>query len=228
VGSQVLDQVGSQVGGLAKEGYDNYRTNQFWSSWAAYVSFFRDVCGWDDPVLERFALDEDLMTSVGWTWWHENILALSDRPQTISRDAEGRLHSETGKAIEYRDGWGFSSWHGTVIPNEWITNKESITPEVALKWENIEQRRCACEIVGWDNIIKQLNPVTIDKDDPEIGELIEVDLPDSGKERFLRVRCGTGRDFALPVDPSCKTAIEANLWTYGLEPDHNFLPEVRT
>ena len=32
-----------------------------------------------------------------------------------------------------------------------------------------------------------------------------------------RVRCGTGRDFCLPVPPECATALAANAWLYGVE-----------
>lgn len=100
---------------------------------------------------------------------------------------------------------------------------------MALTWENIEQRRAAIEIVGWDKIIDQLNAKVIDEDvDPEIGTLIEAKIPDIGKERFLRVRCGTGRSFCLPVPPNMKTALEAQSWTWGLDEKTFKKPEVRT
>lgn len=70
---------------------------------------------------------------------------------------------------------------------------------------------------------------TIDKDDdPEIGELIEVELPEVGRERFLRVLCGTGRMFALPVPPDMTTALAAQAWTWGLDAKSFIRPEVRT
>jgi hypothetical protein len=68
----------------------------------------------------------------------------------------------------------------------------------------------------------------IDEDaDEMIGTLLEVDIPDIGKEKFLFVKCGTGRNFALPVPPDMKTALEANAWSYGLKPAE-YVPEVRT
>ena len=141
-----------------------------------------------------------------------------DRPKFIKRDENGQLHSETGHAIEWRDGWGLSAWHGTSFPSEWINSPPS--PQDALKWDNLEQRRVACEIIGWDNILNQLKAKTIDKDpDPQIGELVEVNIPDIGKEKFLRVVCGTGRRFALPVPPEMTTALQSNAWTYGLDGD---------
>ena len=83
-------------------------------------------------------------------------------------------------------------------------------------------------MLGWDRILDVLNAVVINKDnDPEIGELVSVNIPDIGDEKFLRVRCGTGRNFALPVPPDMKTALEANAWTWGLEPNE-YRPEIRT
>jgi len=230
VRSQVWSQVESQVWSQVRSGFSNYYISQFWAGWGAYVSFFRDVCGWGDPVLENFSVGEELIKSCGWTWWHENILAISDRPKEIHRDNEGRLHCETGPSIAYRDGWALWHWHGVSVPREWIEDKASLTAQKALTWSNVEQRRAACEILGWERILSALNARTINKDDdPEIGELVEVEIPEIGLERFLRVRCGTGRRFALPVPPNMKTAVEANLWTYGYDTaDRGLIPEVRT
>ena len=227
--SQVVSQVGSQNFKPAAEGLANYGINSLWCSWGAYVSFFRDVCGWEDPILEKFEIDEALMQSVGWTWWHQNVLALSDRPSSIKRDDQGRLHCENGPAISYRDGWALWFWHGVSVPQEWILDKSSLTAKDALGQENTEKRRAACEIVGWARILKDLKAKTINVDSPQIGTLVEVDLPDSGKEKFLRVMCGTGREFAIPVPKDVKTAMQANLWTYGIDgSDKSLLPEVRT
>ena len=158
------------------------------------------------------------------------MLFRSDRPRVVRFDNEKRLHREDGLAIEYSDGWGVAAWHGTRVPREWILNKKSLTAKTALTWQNVEQRRAACEILGWVNVLKELNAKTIDKDeDPEIGELVEVEIPEIGREKFLRVLCGTGREFALPVPPDMKTALQANSWTFGFDDVRQFLkPEVRT
>ena len=230
VRAQVRDQVGDQVWAQLKEAVHNDGISMGWAGFTSFATFFRDVCGWGDvKILERLAINESLVKSCGWTWWHQNVLAISDRPKAINRDAENRLHCENGPSIEYRDGWALYHWHGVSIPKEWVTGKKPSAKE-ALTWQNIEQRRAACEIVGWDNVLSELDAQVIDADgDPEIGTLLEADIPDSGKERFLQVRCGTGRNFVLPVPRNVSTAIEASAWTYGLEADiQNYIPEVRT
>ena len=228
VGAQVRAQVWAQVGASINAGINNDGLSSLWCSFAAFATFFRDVCNIE--LSNAFYINDALVSSVGWSWWHQNVLALSDRPELIKRDAQNRLHCENGPSIKYRDGWSLYNWHGVSIPKQWVENKSSLDAKTALTWSNVEQRRAACEIVGWANILKELNAKTIDTDDEEVGTLLEVDLPDSGKERFLVVTCGTGRKgIALPVPREMETALAANLWSYGIDTvDTKYLPEVRT
>lgn len=164
----------------------------------------------------------------GFRVLHPEFCIVSDFPEFIKVDRANRPHCENGPSHRWRDGWSLYHWHGVVIPAEWVTGLPPSAKE-ALTWENIEQRRAACEIIGWNKILKELDAKTINADgDEEIGTLIEVEIPDSGKERFLCVKCGTGRKFAIPVPKECETALEANLWTYNLPADIDYLPEVRT
>ena len=171
----------------------------------------------------------ELANHTGWLNVYEDAVVFQHRPEIIKFDAEKRLHCEDGPAIRYRDGYSLYSWHGTRIPSEWITNKSALTAKIAITWENIEQRRCACEILGWAKILKELDSKIIDEDhDPEIGTLLEVTIPNVGKEKFLRVLCGTKREFALPVPPEMRSALEAQAWTWGMNKNEFVIPEIRT
>jgi len=168
---------------------------------------------------------EVLRKAAAWVMPYENICFVSERHTHLSLD-DRRLHCEDGPAIIYPDGFEIYAWRGTGFPKQWIEKKP--TPGQALNWPNTEQRRVACEMVGWETILAELEAVTIDKDeDPEIGELVYVNTPGLDPKNFLRVTCGTGRKFALPVPPEMETARQANAWTWGLEPDQ-YRPEVRT
>jgi len=197
------------------------------AGWLSFYEFFRDVCDLDccKPLDGLIALAK----VSGWVAMYDEVAVIQDRPGAIHFDEEKRLHCETGPAIEYHDGNGVYSWHGTRIPGDWIENREKLSAKIALTWENVEQRRAACEILGWVNVLKELNATVIDEDDdPEIGTLVEVDLPDLGKEKFLKVLCGTGRMFAIPVPPETKTALEGNAWTFDIDPNLLKNLEVRT
>lgn len=168
----------------------------------------------------------NLYKSVGWLLPFENICLVTEPHSEIYLDNHHFLHNEQGPAVTYPDGYEVYIWRGRDIPKDWIINRPTV--QDALTWRDTEQRRIAIEILGWDNILNELDARTIDKDeDPQIGELLSVNLPDIGREKFLRVTCGTGRKFALPVPPEMKTALEANAWTWRLEPDQ-YKPEVRT
>jgi hypothetical protein len=181
----------------------------------------------DLPQYEKYKHYE-AAAKFGPRFVHQDFWILSELPEYIRMDAESRPHCETGPFTKWRDGWALYYWHGVQVPAAWIENKASVDPSLALTWPNIEQRRCLAEIVGWKNVIAALKPRIIDVNpDPEIGVLIEVDLPDSPGERFLRVMCGTKREFVLPVPKEMKTALQSNSWTYGLD-EKTFNPEVRT
>ncbi|MES9841258.1 MAG: DUF6745 domain-containing protein, partial [Candidatus Thiodiazotropha endolucinida] len=235
VGDQVWAQVGAQVWAQVGAQVRDQVRAQVWAQ-------VRDqVCGCHDAnwlgfyeTFFLFGISEaeklfpliELSKHCGWWAPYTNSVILQDRPSSIIFDDQKRLHCENGPAISYRDGFSVYAWHGTRIPKEWI--EKALSAHEAITWGNLEQRRAACEIVGWAEILRQLNSKTIDTDsNPQIGTLLEVEIPDIGKEKFLRVLCGTGREFALPVPPEMKTALEANAWTYNINPN-DYKPEIRT
>lgn len=201
--------------------------------WAAFKAFglaVRDVLGVDlgSAARDFSLLYENGLDDLGFYWFNRDFCLASERPTTLLRDAAGRLHAESGPAIEWSDGFGLFVWHGTVVPREWIENRGGLDPKAALTHPNVEQRRAAAEIIGWSRVLEAVGARVVDEDrDPQIGTLLEADLPDAPASRFLRVRCGTGRDFVLPVPQGMRDALEANAWTYGLEKGA-YAPEVRT
>lgn len=230
---QLRDQLGGQLGDSKIENVFliNSFDNQYNVAWGAFYLFGHEIGV--EYKADNIALLLEwgrLFRSVGWWAPFEGVCFVSDRPRKVTFDDQKRLHGETGKAVEYSDGWGVSAWHGTRIPDEWLADKSSITAKTALTWENIEQRRAACEIVGWAKILRELDAKVIDTDgDPLIGTLVEVRLPDLDRPaRFCRVKCGTGREFAVGVPPEIDTAIAAQAWMIGVQPAEFVRPEVRT
>ena len=190
----------------------------------AYFQFLNDIG--ELSGFETLHGNIELCKSAGRVMAYDDICFMSERYEAIHLDEGGRLHCGTGPALSYRDGIRLYEWHGTPYPSEWALNKPNAAE--ALSWPNLETRRVLCEMIGWESILKQLEAVVISKDkNPEIGELLQAEIPEIGLEKFLRVTCGTGREFVLSVPPEMKTALEANAWTWGLEPEE-YNPEVRT
>jgi hypothetical protein len=206
----------------AVAGYDNV--------WIAYLTAGRDVLDirYSHATAVQLELWSEVMRSCGWLWPFQHICLISERPAAIHWDAQERLHHPSEASLRYRDGFQLFFWHGTRVPEEWITNPRQLDPRKALDWRSLEERLAAAEIIGWTRVIELLGPRTIDRDpDRAVGELLEVTLPQVGPARFLRVRCGTGREFVLRVPPHVSTARQANSWTYGLESE-DYQLEART
>lgn len=125
-------------------------------------------------------------------------------------DESGRLHNPHGPALSR---WGDDKyfWHGTEVEKEWIESPHTVDPKLFLSISNIEKRRAFCEIIGWNKIVDTLNPEVIDTDpDPQIGTLLQAELPDHGIQKFLRVdEKSTGRQFCILVSDDPKTALDA-------------------
>ncbi len=212
----------------AQRWYEAYQGGNMWAGYECYLTAARDILGLRLPEYEKYKYWEQAAIHGGFRVMHPEFCIVSDFPEVIKVDNQNRPHGENGPSHRWRDGWALYHWHGVKIPAEWIEEKDKLTAKTALTWENVEQRRAACEILGWDKILVELNAKTIDKDpDPEVGELLEVMLEGS-KERFIRVQCGTGRKFALPVPPNMKTALQANAWTFGIDNVKEFIVPERT
>ena len=175
-----------------------YNGGNHWSGSAAYLSFFRHIAKLDLDYTKW--QHYETLAEFGPRFLHKNFWIISEYPEFIHKDAANRPHAEKGPYCRWRDGVELYYHHGVQVPKEWILSPQSISAETALRWPNTEQRRAAVEIVGWKTVLKQVDARTIDADtDPMIGNLLEVDLPDSPNSRFLSVTCGTGRQFCIPV-----------------------------
>lgn len=202
--------------------------NMFGSQEATWLSYYDYYKNETDIKLNDIDYMIDIAMNSGWVYLSTEHAIIQDRPLVLKFDEQNRSHCQDGPAIQYADGFEVYSWHGVTVPGKWI--KGDLLAQEALKVANMEQRRAACEILGWVKILKELNATVIDQDeDPMIGTLVEVDIPGVGKEKFLKVLCGTMREFAIPVPPDMKTALQSNSWTYGLKnPEDLRNLEIRT
>lgn len=230
--AELLAAVNAYVAG-PKDKKNRFRGNFLWGSHEMYwiaCSRFAQHIGYnlEDKTLKLLDIMERIGRQCEWCWPFKGLVIASQKPLYSKWDDTNRLHCANGPALEYADGWSMYVWHGTRVRKEWIETPGEVNPTLALTWENIEQRRALAEIIGWGKVLSLLDAVTIDQDpNPEIGTLLEVEIPDVGTERFLQVQCGTGRFFTIPCPPYIKTALQANSWSYGLSPSE-YDPEIRT
>ena len=186
----------------------------WWSNYFAFYDFMYNELGVTGYCDQYTWLHSSL--DIGLFYPLDNICIISDRPSTIKRNKTG-LHCETGKALEYPDGWGFYSLNGIVVP-EWIvkTPSENITIEQMLKIENVGVRRECLRKMGIDRLVN--HGVSVDKKDG-------YELIDLGK--FFLSRNNFYAPYLVMKNPSidvwhvegvhedCKTVEQALNWRYG-------------
>lgn len=221
---------------IRDNGGDVTRDGRFWgqqeAAWIARYVFARDKLGISYAPERNSQLDiwVAIARSCGWLWPYERVCVVSDRPSLVAWSAapRPRLHSATGPAVEFRDGYAVYSWEGTRVPKRWIVERDTVPVSDVLAESNADVRTAGLQIVGWSRVLNELGASIINEDsDPAIGTLYRIDLPGEPNQCILRATCGTGRQIALRVPPQSKTALEANAWTYGLT-GLNYHPEGRT
>lgn len=151
----------------------------------------------------------------GYRLGTEGVLIVR-RPLVLSHDEAGRLHSATGKAIQYPNGWGFYAWHGVRVPEKVIRDPEDLTRDDFLNEPNLEVRRVIQERMG-SRFVRELGGHIIDTGSR--GTLYEVELPDDPERvaRYVQVQdASTPRQYFLRVPPTITTAAEAVAWSFRL------------
>lgn len=135
VGPQVRAQVWAKVGGPTWAKVRGQVGGQVWGQvWdqvgdkiEAAVQGQHDAgfLGWCD-ALRRIGVTIDVdglslvARNAGWWWPMRDAAILTDRPDTLHRDTQGRLHCTTGPALRYRDGWSIYAIHGERVPADLI------------------------------------------------------------------------------------------------------------
>jgi hypothetical protein len=197
-----------------------------WCSRRALYFFFDKHFGLAEKLRPTFALDE---AGAFWWWVYEGYAFVCGPPRwafdrgKVDGSEPYRLHSHTGPACEWPDGFKLWFWHGTSIDGSWLESP-TWTPEklqeVYKSQENMERKRILCEIAGWEAIAKALGATEIGHDD--YGSLWSASLGDDGDKpaKFCRVTCpSTGRVYMLRVGPEITSCLGGLAQAAGVTED---------
>ena len=235
VWAQVGDQVGAQVRGQVWDQVRDQVRGHVWAQvrdavWGQHEAGY---LGWCDAMqLIGVNLDVAGLSTVarnaGWWWPMRDTVILTDRPDTLHRDPQGRLHCETGPALRYRDGWAIHAIHGVRVPADLIETGWDV--KRTLEEDNAEVRRAAIELTGWDRFIADAG-LTLIASAPDPGnpphELELYDLPDRLRDMYddqARILLctngsvepdGTRRRYGLPVPAHHNDPVAAAADLYG-------------
>ena len=163
--------------------------------------------------------------------FYENICYVCERPTRFERDQQGRLHSETGPAIRFSDGFEVFSWHGVTAPAHIIAAPQKLTPTQIENTANSEIRRIMIQRYGLERFILDAGAELVETD--EFGTLYAKYLV--GDEPLVMVRVsnktpnadGTYSQYFLRVPPTIKTAKAAVAWTFAMR-EKDYEPRLET
>ena len=236
VRGQVWDQVRGQVRGQVRDQVWGQVRGQTWAAQvggAVWGQHEAGYLGWCDAMqLIGVNLDVAGLSTVarnaGWWWPMRDTVILTDRPDTLHRDPQGRLHCETGPALRYRDGWAIHAIHGVRVPADLIETGWDVAR--ILEEDNAEVRRAAIELTGWEHFISD-SGLTLVASAPDPGnpphELELYDLPDRLRDMYddqARILLctngsvepdGTRRRYGLPVPAHHNDPVAAAADLYG-------------
>ena len=233
VGAQVWDQVRAQVWPAVYGHHD--------AGWLSWFAYFAEVCGIKEG--ERLHGINEVAKSCGWWWPFENAVILTERPTQIYRDADHRLHNDTGPALLYSDGWGIWAINGLRTDRKIIEAPETLTAAEVRDERNAEIRRHMLDRykglrgaeaqrawikdlrlmpISVEDITEKLQPSALTMwrlshgDKPCECKLYKAKVPDDEDLAILMVTCtSTLKEVSLRVPPTIKTAAEARAWTFG-------------
>jgi hypothetical protein len=185
------------------------------AGWLSFYAFFNDQCNIPLPQAEGMLGQLEL----GWCWLYPDIAVVIERPSCLHTDAQGRLHSAIGPALQYPDGFSIWSWHGVGVTEQIIMRPNTLTVQQIQSEANVEIRRVMIELYGQEKYIRDAGASVMAMD--EIGILYN--LPQAGDEDIKMVRVlnstpeadGTRREYMLRVPPAMVTPKEAVAWTFG-------------
>lgn len=156
--------------------------------------------------------------------FYEKECWLMRKPIVLTLDEGGRLHNETGVAIQWADGYGFYFWHGVRATEKIVKTPEKLTKRDWVKEENLEVRRVIQDRMP--DFVKKIGGKKISSD--EVGELWEVELPNDEEKiaRYAKVKdTSTERVYWIRVSPATTTAREGIAWSFGVEAKDYVLEE---
>lgn len=185
-------------------------------------AFYREVCG---LVAETEPLVGPMLIAQAANWWlpAADICWISERPRRMQFDADNRLHSADGPAIEYPDGWGMYFWNGMQVSENIIRRLQTPSVEDIEHQPNTAIRRAMLERYGEARYIEERGAQVIHAD--AYGILYRCDFRYG--EPLVMVRVvnrtpepdGSYKHYWLRVPPTMRTAHEAVAWTFGLTPE---------
>jgi len=181
--------------------------------WLAFCEFFEQIGLLENT--ESLKPFRQLAASGGAWWAFENAAVLCERPSVLRLDEWERPHSESGPAVEYRDGFGFYAWRGVRVPAGTVIDVDSLTVEAIDAESNGMLRPVLIDAFGEDRYLSAKG-ATLLHEERRWGNIYRVTA-----ERECTALHEMGSCSFLAVPPYIQTGRQAWAWHTGQELNAN-------
>ena len=165
--------------------------------------------------MEKFKLFVNFTKHTHLCLPYKNFFIYSDKP--IRCHWKGtRLHNETGKAVEYADGWGWYSLNGVMMkPEHVLTPAAKMTPESVLAEKNVDMRRELIRKIGLIRLLEQ-GKIIEKSNGYELWDMSPILRGIRYAPHLLMKNPSVAETYHLEgVGPECRTVQEAINWRAG-------------
>jgi len=195
-------------------------------NWVAFYLFGEEIGVKYSPKNSRDLKNycEFLKGGIFFSILFEKLAIICRKPKIILRDERKRLHSSVSPAVVWRDGVKNYFWHGISISEKIIMRPNDLTTEEILNERNSEVSRAIAEKLGWDNYLKKIGSVLIDKWF-DVNTSCHYELYDFKERRFSlmprllkmespELKDGTRPFYIEPVHHELETCQAARRWQF--------------
>ena len=189
--------------------------------WISYHDFCDRHLGvrYEPERLKRIRLWSEIAKSCYWWVPYETTCFVSDRPTEIHLDARERLHSLTGPAMAFNDGWSLYAIHGNAVSERLVVRPEAVTLEDLPLDTDLEVLHASIELLGHERFLATAKAELVQEDD--FGRLHQIQFFDYEPLMVVEVVNATPdpdgkvRRHLLRVPPETESAHEAVAWSFG-------------
>lgn len=206
--------VDSLLDSLRESKIEHYPT-YWWGQMELYwIAFYKFCAGLGVHYAADDADKLDIMHEIGLScgWWYprDGFIIACERPDICTLDETGRIHSDTGPAVRYRDGRPIYAIHGVRVPEQVVMAPDTLTATQIEAEKNAEVRRVMITRFGADRYMRGGLSATVLDHDERWGTLWRKLRQGDSDMLMLQVvnrspePDGSFRHYWLRIHPECR------------------------